>query len=159
MVVAAPAERGEVELPLAGAGRAPRLEEAAVRGEDQEPVVVAVRHPDGAVRGDGEVGGVPERVGRIAAGFPQELDRAGGRRGIVGEGAAEPTAEAQRGTNDDGTPHDGATAETGHRERGSVSCRSSVRHAQPAASSDLPPNGGVEMACAATLRRCFAVAS
>ena len=44
--------------------------------------------PSGATA---RMGGVAERVGRIAAGFPQELDRAGGRRGLLGEGAGAPT--------------------------------------------------------------------
>ena len=93
LVVAAPADRREVELPLAGARGAPHLEEGAVRSEDLEPVVVGVRHPDGPVRSDGEVGGVPERAVRITTGFPEELDRAGARRGLLGEGAGGAGAE------------------------------------------------------------------
>ena len=71
LVVAAPADVVKSNSPSPEPEVPHTSRKAAVRGEDLEPVVVAVRHPDGPVRGDGEVGGVPERV----AGSPRVSHR------------------------------------------------------------------------------------
>ena len=147
LVVAAPADRREVDLPFAGTGCAPRLEEAAVRGKDLEAVVVAVRHPDGAVRGDSQVRGIAKRKVRIAAAFPEELDRAGGRRGggRGGLGGGADTAGVQGQAKRSGPkPASAVRRETtdGARVRSLfMTAGSSVRNDWPAVGSTLLPTG------------------